>query len=71
MGKGRDRRRRKRKEVVSIARIDPRGEPLGPVDPYAPVLSPIRPRPSLLSGAIALAEPEELLSEFMSVGISK
>ena len=62
MGKGRDKRRRriKGKEEVHIAKSEPlSGEPFGPFDPYAPVLSPLKPKPSLRSGAIALPEPEE------------
>jgi hypothetical protein len=62
VGKGRDKRRRKTKskEEVLIAKSEPlSGEPFGPFDPYAPVFAPLKPKPSLLSGAIALPEPEE------------
>jgi hypothetical protein len=66
MGKGRDKRRRttKRKDESHPAKTAIRtykAEPLGggPIDPYALVLAPLRPRPPVRSGAIALPEPEE------------
>jgi hypothetical protein len=60
MGKGRNKRRRKLKDVVRPAKVEPPpAEPLSPADPDAPVLSPLKPRPSLRSGAVALAEPDE------------
>jgi hypothetical protein len=77
MGKGRDKRRRKTKgkDEVSIAKGEPlSGEPLGPFDPYAPVFAPLKPKPSLRSGGIALPEPEEsesFLSEAIGVRLSK
>jgi len=77
MGKGRDKRRRKTKgkEEFRIAKADPlSGEPFGPFDPYAPVFAPLKPKPSLRSGGIALPEPEEsesFLSETVCVRSSK
>ena len=77
MGKGRDKRRRKTKgkEEVRIAKGEPlSGEPFGPFDPYAPVFAPLKPKPSLRSGGIALPEPEGsevFLSEAISVRFSK
>ena len=56
MGKGRDKRRRnaKRKDEVHKAKAEPSGgETFGPIDPYAPVLSPLKPKPSMRFGAIA------------------
>lgn len=73
MGKGRDKRRRtaKRKHEVHTAKSEPLGgESFGPLDPYAPVRVPLKPKPSLRSGAIALPEPDEpefLLSEAIHV----
>src|SRR5258708_4849050 len=61
MGKGRDKRRRKtkHKDEVRIPRGEPlSGESLGPFDPYASVPTPLKPRPSLRSGAIALPKPD-------------
>jgi hypothetical protein len=80
MGKGRDKRRRnaKRKDEVrpvkaEVAKAQPMGgETLGPIDPYAAVLAPLKPRPSLRSGAVALPEPTEpLLTEAIGVKHSK
>jgi hypothetical protein len=77
MGKGRDKRRRKSKgkEEVRIAKGEPlSGEPLGPFDPYAPAFAPLKPKPSLRSGGIALPEPEgsEIsLSEAIGARLSK
>jgi hypothetical protein len=61
MGKGRDRRRRnaRRKDEVRTVRVEPSGEPSGPIDPYAPVPVPLKPKPSRRSGAIALPQPDE------------
>jgi len=77
MGKGRDKRRRKTKgrEEVRIAKGEPHsGEPLGPFDPYAPVFAPLKPKPPLRSGGIALPEPEgseDFHSEAIGVRFSK
>ena len=77
MGKGRDKRRRKTKgkEEVRIAKGEPlSGEPFGPFDPHAPVFAPLKPKPYLRSGGIALPEPEEsgcFLSEAIGVRLSK
>jgi hypothetical protein len=59
MGKGRDKRRRatKRKDEAHPAKTG--GEPSGLIDPYAPVFAPLKPKPSIRSGAIALPEPDE------------
>ena len=62
MGKGRDKRRRKanRKDEVRTYEVEPLGGGfLDPPDPYAPVRAPLKPKPSLHSGAIALPEPDE------------
>jgi hypothetical protein len=77
MGKGRDKRRStaKRKHEVHTAKVEPSsGEAFGPIDPYAPVLAPLKPKPSRRSGAIALphpVEPELLLPEAIGVRFSK
>jgi hypothetical protein len=72
MGKGRDKRRRtaKSNHEVRPAKVESGGESLGSIDPYARVLAPLKPKPSLRSGAIALHEPDEpelLLSDAISV----
>jgi len=62
MGKGRDKRRcnAKRKGKVYAAKAEPLGgESFGPFDPHAPVLAPLKPKPSLRSNAIALPQPDE------------
>ena len=73
MGKGRDKRRRKRKELIRTDRVEPfGGEPFGPPGPYAPVRAPLKPKPSPRSGAISLPEPDEhdrFLPEFTDVNI--
>jgi len=77
MGKGRDKRRRKTKgkEEAHRAKGEPfSGEPFGPFDPHAAVLAPLKPKPSLRSGGIALPEPEGsevFLSEAISVRFSR
>ncbi len=77
MGKGRDKRRRnaKRKDEVHTTQTEPSsGETFGPIDPYAPVLAPLKPKPSLRSGATALPQPEESelsLPEAIGVRFSK
>lgn len=73
MGKGRDKRRRtKHKDEVRIYKSEPPGSGSLPLDPYAPVHAPLKPKPSSRSGAIALAEPKELeFSEAIGVRISK
>ena len=63
MGKGRDKRRRNTRHKHEVGAVAAKPEPLtgessGPVDPYAPVLASLKPKPSLRSGAIALSEPE-------------
>jgi hypothetical protein len=54
MGKGRDKRRVKHKEVVPAP-----PEPEVPPTQFASVPAPLNPKPSPLSGAIALPEPDE------------
>lgn len=77
MGKGRDKRRRnaKRKDEVHKAKAEPSGgETFGPIDPYAPVLAPLKPKPSMRFGAIALPQPDEpepVLPEAIGVRFSK
>jgi hypothetical protein len=76
MGKGRDKRRRdtKRKHDVPTANTEPLGESFGPLDPYALIFAPLKPKPSLRSGAIALPQPDEpelFLSEVIGVRFSK
>jgi hypothetical protein len=76
MGKGRDKRRpkTKRKDEVHTAKAEPLGgESFGPFDPYAPVFAPLKPKPSLRSGAIALPQPDEpelFLSEAIGIRFS-
>jgi hypothetical protein len=60
MGKGRDKRRRsaKRKDEGRMYKSEPPGSGfLDPFDPFAHVLAPLKPKPSLRSGAVALPEP--------------
>ena len=76
MGKGRDKQRRnKRKDEVRIYKSEPSGSGfLDPFDPYAPVRAPLKPKPSLRSGAIALPEPDEpepFITESIDVRFSK
>jgi hypothetical protein len=67
MGKGRDRRKRiEKRKLAAKAPIPlpstgdqpPPNDPSAR-DPEARVRSPLRPKPGLLSGAIALPEPDE------------
>ena len=62
MGKGRDKRRKaKRRDEVCAGRpaLFGGGESFGSsLDPYAAVPAPLKPKPSLRSGAIALPQPE-------------
>ena len=70
MGKGRDKRRRKEKKQnlatrAEIARAYAEAEatlgrrnPPALEEPNAPVLAPLKPKPNLRSGAVALPEPE-------------
>ena len=69
MGKGRDKRRREAEELnqltMEVARAYaeaearlPRRDPPALGEPDAPVNAPIKPKPNLRSGAIALPEPE-------------
>lgn len=79
MGKGRDKRRRKHKEPGRPAYTAPaRGPSLAPPEvppaPLASVLAPLKPKPSLRSGAIALPEPDEpeaFFPELIGVRMSK
>lgn len=69
MGKGRDKRKRRAKKdqqtpVVIRARSKPSINPPNPGEPISgepdtPVPSPLKPRPHLRSGAIAIPEPEQ------------
>ncbi len=60
MGKGRDKRRHKPKEAAPLAKVEPpRPEPEAPPAQLASVPAPLSPKPSRLSGAIALPEPDE------------
>jgi hypothetical protein len=64
MGKGRDKRKRKakKKEIqtrgVARAIPEPSGDPPVSGEPDAPVLTPLKPKPHLRSGAVAIPEPE-------------
>ena len=70
MGKGRDKRRRKEKKQnlatrAEIARTYTEAEavlhrrnPPALEEPDAPVLAPLKPKPNLRSGAVALPQPE-------------
>ena len=70
MGKDRNKRRREAEELNQLtmdevrrayaeaeARL-PRRDPPAPGEPDAPVNAPLKPRPNLRSGAVALPEPE-------------
>jgi hypothetical protein len=61
MGKGRDKRKRmeKRRQAASVPKSEahPGDSPSG--DPKASVPVPLKPKPGLRSGAIAIPEPEE------------
>jgi hypothetical protein len=79
MGKGRDKRRRKHKGGVRPLNVAPPrslfpAPPEAPPAPFASVLVPRKPTPSLRSGAVALPEPDEpeaFFPEFVGVRISK
>ena len=70
MGKGRDKRRRKAKKQnlatrAEIAHADAeadatlrRRNPTALDEPDAPVLAPLKPKPNLRSGAVAVPQPE-------------
>jgi hypothetical protein len=64
MGKGRDKRKRKAKkkdnQMRGVARAipEPSGDPPISGEPDAPVLTPLKPKPHLRSGAVAIPEPE-------------
>ena len=64
MGKGRDKRKRKDKKKdnqtrsVAFAIPKPSGDPPIFGEPDAPVLTPLKPKPHLRSGAVAIPEPE-------------
>ena len=61
MGKGRDKRKRveKRRQAAKVPRAEAHPGDLPSGDPEAYVRSPLKPKPGLRSGAIALPEPEE------------
>ena len=64
MGKGRDKRKRKArreesKGTVPSVRPQPPGDSAGPIDPYAPVPAPNKPRPHTRFGAAAVPELDE------------
>src|SRR5579864_4787456 len=62
MGKGRDKRRRKARnnEGILVRKPDPARDPFsGWDDPDALVAAPLRPRPHLRSGAVALPQPRQ------------
>lgn len=64
MGKGRDKRKRKAKrkenQTRGVARAipEPSGDPPASGEPDTPVLTPLKPKPHLRSGAVAIPEPE-------------
>ena len=71
MGKGRDKRKRKTKDAAAKVRAEvtaayeeaeralkKRHDPPNPIAPEAPVPAPLKPKPHLRSGAIALPEPD-------------
>jgi hypothetical protein len=74
MGKGRDKRRHKHEEVVRPAKIEPpKREPEAPPAQFASVPAPLKPKPSPLSGAIALPEPdapEDLTPDFIGIEVA-
>jgi hypothetical protein len=61
MGKGRDKRKlvEKRRQAAKVPRAEAHRGDLPRGDPEAYVRSPLKPKPGLRSGAIALPEPEE------------
>ena len=65
MGKGRDKRKRSKarreesKGPVPSVRPQPPGDSAGPIDPYAPVPAPNKPKPHTRSGAAAVPELDE------------
>ncbi len=75
MGKGRDKRKRKakgrkaKKRVESPARLaePPRDDSSTSTDPDALVYSPLKPKPHLDSGAIALPEPDDPQDAFAKI----
>jgi hypothetical protein len=70
MGKGRDKRRRKAKKQNFATRAEitrayaeaeatlRRRDPPALEEPDAPVLAPLKPKPNLRSGAVAIPDPE-------------
>jgi hypothetical protein len=80
MAKGRDRRKRaaKRKNAAVVREAEgprPSNHPLKraedppAVDPMAPVRAPLRPRPHLSFGAVALPQPESMEEDAALVSI--
>jgi hypothetical protein len=70
MGKGRDKRKRKAKKQNLATRAEiarayaeaeatlGRRDPPALEEPDAPILAPLKPKPNLRSGAVALPQPE-------------
>jgi hypothetical protein len=65
MGKRRDKRKRveKRRQAASLPKAEahPGDSPSGEPEAFVPV--PLKPKPSLRSGAITIPEPEEIEEE--------
>ena len=61
MGRGRDKRKRvgKRRRAAIVLRAEVPPGDLPTSEPEAFVLAPLKPRPGLRSGAIAIPEPED------------
>ena len=63
MAHGRDKRRSNAKRTARMRATLPAPQAQGPVDPppdpYAPVLAPLKPKPSPRTGAVALPEPDD------------
>jgi hypothetical protein len=61
MGRGRDKRKRveKRRRAATVLRAEAHPGDLPTSEPEAFVPAPLKPRPGLRSGAIAIPEPED------------
>jgi hypothetical protein len=69
MGKGRDKRKRaaKRNHIHDLNVAPPPNDPQSAGDPDALIPVPIKPKPHLRSGAIALPEPDALEEEVVAI----
>jgi hypothetical protein len=73
MGKGRDKRRRKRRKAKTVE--DPKrmaGPPMNDLnDPDATVYAALKPKPRPRSGAIALPEPDDTDDVFANLNTAR